>query len=84
MQPKSEISDELVEHLRYPEDLFQVQRYQFARYHVTDAGDFYQGNNRWEVPEDPYDDGQVPAAVPALRRQRRQQDGATDAGRSSR
>ena len=27
----------LLEHLRYPEDLFKVQRYQFARYHVTDA-----------------------------------------------
>jgi uncharacterized membrane protein (UPF0182 family) len=42
-----------MDHLRYPEDLFKVQRYQFARYHVTDSGDFYQGNNRWQVPEDP-------------------------------
>ena len=50
---KELISDELRDHLRYPEDLFKVQRYQFARYHVTDAGDFYQGNNRWAVPEDP-------------------------------
>ncbi|MBC9733310.1 UPF0182 family protein [Nocardioides marmotae] len=55
--PKSEISDGLLEHLRYPEDLFKVQRYQFARYHVTDPRDFYQGNNRWEVPEDPYTNG---------------------------
>lgn len=53
--PESEISDSLREHLRYPEDLFQVQRYQYARYHVTNPGDFYQGNNRWEVPEDPYE-----------------------------
>jgi uncharacterized membrane protein (UPF0182 family) len=51
------MSDDLLEHVRYPEDLFQVQRYQFARYHVTDPGDFYQGNNRWEVPEDPYTPG---------------------------
>ena len=42
-----------MEHIRYPEDLFKAQRYQFARYHVTDPGDFYQGNDRWEVPEDP-------------------------------
>ncbi|MBA2953837.1 UPF0182 family protein [Nocardioides sp. MAH-18] len=55
--PKSEISDDLMKHLRYPEDLFQVQRYQYARYHVTNPGDFYQGNNRWEVPEDPYERG---------------------------
>ena len=53
VQDKDAIPPELLDHLRYPEDLFKVQRYQFARYHVTDSGDFYQGNNRWEVPEDP-------------------------------
>ncbi|WP_183100141.1 UPF0182 family membrane protein [Nocardioides pelophilus] len=53
VQPKSEIPEKLMEHLRYPEDIFKVQRYQLARYHVTDAGDFYQGNDRWEVPTDP-------------------------------
>lgn len=50
---KSEISDGLMAHLRYPEDLFKVQRYQYARYHVTDAKDWYEGNNRWAVPTDP-------------------------------
>ncbi|MDN4163567.1 UPF0182 family membrane protein [Nocardioides abyssi] len=55
--PKSEISEELLGHLRYPEDLFKVQRFQFARYHVTDPRDWYQDNNRWEVPEDPYTRG---------------------------
>ena len=53
VRPKSSIPVELQAHLRYPEDLFKVQRYQYARYHITDAGDWYQGNNRWEVPEDP-------------------------------
>ncbi|MEQ6903407.1 UPF0182 family protein [Nocardioides sp. YIM 152588] len=53
VKPKSEISDDLLTHVRYPEDLFKVQRYQLARYHVTDAGDFYQGSDRWEVPQDP-------------------------------
>lgn len=53
VEDRSEISEELMEHLRYPEDMFKVQRYQLARYHVTDAGEFYSGNNRWEVPEDP-------------------------------
>ena len=52
--PRPRSRTTLMEHLRYPEDLFKVQRYQFARYHVTDAGDCYQGNNRWEVPQDPY------------------------------
>jgi len=50
---REEIPTSLVEHLRYPEDLFKVQRQMLTRYHVTDAGDFYQGNNRWQVPEDP-------------------------------
>ena len=51
--PKSDIPPELTDHLRYPEDLFKVQRYQFARYHVTDAGAFYTNSARWEVPKDP-------------------------------
>ncbi|NYI46577.1 hypothetical protein BJ993_003657 [Nocardioides aromaticivorans] len=59
VQPKSEISEDLLKHIRYPEDLFKVQRYQLARYHVTDAGAFYSGNNRWEVPEDPNSSRQV-------------------------
>ena len=53
VQPKEEIPESVLEHMRYPEDLFKVQRYQLARYHVTDAADFYQGNERWEVPADP-------------------------------
>lgn len=56
VEDRDEIPDELMRHLRYPEDLFKVQRYQFARYHVDEAEPFYQGNNRWEVPEDPYAD----------------------------
>jgi uncharacterized membrane protein (UPF0182 family) len=54
VKDKSEIPDDLMEHLRYPEDQFKVQRYQFARYHVTDPSDWYSGTNRWAVPEDPY------------------------------
>ncbi len=59
VQPKSEISPDLMAHLRYPEDLFKVQRYQFARYHVTDANDWYESNDRWVVPQDPYAPSQL-------------------------
>jgi uncharacterized membrane protein (UPF0182 family) len=59
VQDREDIPEGVLEHLRYPEDLFKVQRYQFARYHVTDANDFYQGNDRWEVPEDPYAAGNL-------------------------
>ena len=53
VQDRADIPEALLSHLRYPEDLFKVQRYQFARYHVTDAKDFYEDNSRWEVPPDP-------------------------------
>ena len=53
VRPMSEISGDLMSHLRYPEDLFKVQRQMLSRYHVTDAASFYGGQDFWEVPEDP-------------------------------
>jgi uncharacterized membrane protein (UPF0182 family) len=53
VQPRSEISEELMAHLRYPEDIFKVQREMLTQYHVTDSGTFYEGGERWTVPEDP-------------------------------
>ena len=46
----------LREHLRYPEDLFKVQRELLARYHVQDAQTFFQGTDQWDVPSDPTQD----------------------------
>lgn len=43
--------------MRYPDDLYKVQRYQLARYHVTSATDFLRGSDRWAVPEDPNNGG---------------------------
>ena len=51
--PMSQISGDLMAHLRYPEDLFKVQRQVLTQYHVTDAASFYGGQDYWEVPEDP-------------------------------
>ncbi|MEO6472262.1 MAG: UPF0182 family protein [Aeromicrobium sp.] len=53
VKPKSAISAGLLEHLRYPVDLFKVQRDVLSRYHVTDAQTFYEDGERWKVPEDP-------------------------------
>ena len=44
---------ELREHFRYPENLFQTQATQFANYHVTDTQVFYQKQDFWQIPEDP-------------------------------
>ena len=51
--PMSAISGDLMAHLRFPEDLFKVQRSLMARYHITDAGAFYVGQDYWTVPDDP-------------------------------
>ena len=53
VQPYDEISPELMQHLRYPEDLFKVQREILSKYHVQDPAAFYGGQDFWKVPEDP-------------------------------
>ncbi|MGE2720994.1 UPF0182 family protein [Mycolicibacterium celeriflavum] len=53
VKPKSEISPELQQHLRYPEDLFKVQRALLAKYHVDDPITFFSTSDFWDVPLDP-------------------------------
>jgi uncharacterized protein len=62
VQPESAMSDELRAHLRYPEDLFKVQRTLLTRYHISDPHAFYGGTDYWRVPDDPSspDDPQPP------------------------
>ncbi|WP_081652565.1 UPF0182 family protein [Nesterenkonia massiliensis] len=60
LQSYSEMSAELLEHVRYPEDMFRVQRELLSRYHVTDPGTFYEGNDAWSVPDDPTRDSDEP------------------------
>jgi uncharacterized membrane protein (UPF0182 family) len=43
------------DHVRYPEDLFDVQRALLAQYHVNDPVTFYNGRDRWAVPADPFE-----------------------------
>jgi uncharacterized membrane protein (UPF0182 family) len=51
-----DIPEELKSHVRYPEDLFKLQRDILTRYHVEDPGNFYSQNDRWQVPADPTQD----------------------------
>jgi uncharacterized protein len=53
VKPKSDISPELQAHLRYPEDLFKVQRALLAKYHVNDPVTFFSTSDFWDVPLDP-------------------------------
>jgi uncharacterized protein len=52
LKSKESISPELLAHLRYPEDLFKVQREVLARYHMTDPTAWYQQSDLWQVPTD--------------------------------
>lgn len=51
--PKSQMSQEVLDHVRYPQDIFKVQRVVMSRYHVTDPTTFYNGTDVWIVPFDP-------------------------------
>ena len=55
-EPASSMPDELVEHLRYPEDLFTAQNEIYRLYHLTadDGGatTYYNQDDRWAIPED--------------------------------
>jgi hypothetical protein len=53
VKPKSDITAELAAHLRYPEDLFKVQRMLLAKYHVNDPVTFFSTSDFWDVPLDP-------------------------------
>jgi uncharacterized membrane protein (UPF0182 family) len=47
------MSDALISHIRYPEDIFRVQRDVLSLYHVKNANAFYGGQDFWRVPRDP-------------------------------
>ena len=64
IQPKSAISAQLLEHIRYPEDMFRVQREILSSYHVTTASAFYGGQDFWRVPRDPSTFGANAGAQP--------------------
>ncbi|WP_437584635.1 UPF0182 family membrane protein [Paramicrobacterium sp. CJ85] len=53
LKPISEMSGDLLSHVRYPEDLFKVQRDVLQRYHVTDPGKWYSDSDLWKTPADP-------------------------------
>jgi len=61
---KSKMSAQLLEHIRYPEDLFRVQRDVLSSYHVQTAAAFYGGQDFWRVPRDPSTFGANAGAQP--------------------
>ena len=64
VKPKSAISKGLLSHIRYPEDMFRVQRDILSAYHVKTAAAFYGGQDFWRVPRDPSTFGANAGAQP--------------------
>ena len=49
---KSEMSSELLDHIRYPEDLFTIQSDMYRDYHMIDPRVFYADEDPWVIPTD--------------------------------
>jgi uncharacterized protein len=64
VKPVSAMSTQLLAHVRYPEDMFKVQRNLLASYHVTDPHAFYGQQDFWSVPADPTQPTPQPAQPP--------------------
>ncbi|MEY4657768.1 MAG: hypothetical protein RL466_581 [Actinomycetota bacterium] len=64
VKPKSAMSANLLEHVRYPEDMFRVQRDILSSYHVQSAAAYYGGQDFWRVPRDPSTFGANAGAQP--------------------
>ena len=50
----------LMSHVRYPTDMFNIQRTMLNKYHVTNANSFYAGDDVWSIPNDPTNDRNQP------------------------
>ena len=61
--PIADAPPDLQAHFRYPENLFQIQATQYGPYHVTDPAIFFQGQDLWQLPDDPTLDTSTQAAL---------------------
>jgi uncharacterized membrane protein (UPF0182 family) len=50
-KPLSSMSPALRAHLRYPEDLFNIQSAKFLTYHMTETRTFFTKEDAWDVPK---------------------------------
>ncbi|GAB3126577.1 UPF0182 family protein [Glaciibacter psychrotolerans] len=64
VEPMSNMSGDLMSHVRYPADLFKVQRAVLGQYHVTDPGSFYSHDDAWTTPNDPVSPAASPTRQP--------------------
>ena len=53
--PFEEMPEDLVDHIRYPNDLFSIQASVFRTYQMTEPTDFYNREDVWAWPEEIFD-----------------------------
>jgi hypothetical protein len=59
-QPLEEMPESLLEHIRYPMDLFSVQTRQYLKYHMEDEQVFYNQEDLWEIAREVFETDQQP------------------------
>lgn len=53
LKSMDQMSPDLMSHVRYPSDLFKVQRAILGTYHVTDTNSWFSSDDAWVTPPDP-------------------------------
>lgn len=56
----SEMPEGIRAHIRYPQVLFDIQAYVYRIYHMTDISVFYQGEDKWDIANEKYENTQGP------------------------
>ena len=54
-RPFSEFPQELISHVRYPQDLFDIQAEKYLAYHMEDTRVFYNKEDLWAIPMEIFD-----------------------------
>jgi uncharacterized membrane protein (UPF0182 family) len=59
-RPLDAFPPELLDHIRYPQDLFDVQAQQYLAYHMKDTRVFYNQEDLWSIPNEIFDGAEQP------------------------
>ena len=63
-RPKEEMPKDLLEHVRYPEDILNIQARIYATFHMTDIEEFYQKGDLWQIAREQYGKGNSQEVIP--------------------
>ena len=62
-KPIAQMPQSLQAHLRYPEQLFNIQTQIYATYHMTEPDNFYNKNDAWRIANEVLASGSAPIPV---------------------